>query len=163
MEQAINGMNIYSLILWGFAATLILTTIMTVSKYFGLTRMDLPFVLGTMLTSNRNKAPWLGFLIHLMMGWFFAFIYAAAFETSGMQSWWFGMAVGFVHAAFVLTVGLQIVNALHPRMARPFQGPTPTRQLEPPGFLALNYGNGTPLITLFAHLVYGAVLAIFYG
>jgi len=154
-------MNICNLLLWGFAATLILTTIMTSAKYFGLTRMDLPFLLGTIFTSNRNKAPWLGFILHLMMGWFFAFIYGLAFETSGLQIWWFGLAIGFVHAAFVLTAGLQIVNFLHPRMARPFQGPTPTRQLEPPGFLALNYGKGTPIVTFFAHLVYGGVLGVF--
>ena len=150
------------MILWGFGATLILTTIMTVSKYLGYTRIDLPFLLGTMLTSDRNKAPWLGFIMHLILGWLFAFIYGAAFESSGLQSWSFGVAVGSVHAAFVLTAGLQIVNYLHPRMARPFQGPTPTRQLQPPGFLALNYGKGTPLVTLLAHLVYGGVLGFFY-
>jgi hypothetical protein len=155
-------MNILNLILWGFGATLILTTIMTASKYFGLTRMDLPFLLGTIVSSNRDKAPWIGFLIHLFMGWLFAFIYGAAFETSGLHTWWFGMAIGFVHAAFVLTAGLQLVNSFHPRMARPYQGPTPTRQLQPPGFLALNYGNGTPMVTVIAHLVYGGVLGFFY-
>jgi uncharacterized membrane protein YagU involved in acid resistance len=155
-------MNACSLILWGFAATLILTTIMTASKYFGLTRMDLPFLLGTLFTSDRNKAPWIGFVIHLIMGWVFAFIYGAAFESSGIQTWWFGVSIGFVQAAFVLTVGLQLVNSFHPGMARPFQGPTPTRQLEPPGFLALNYGRGTPIVTFFAHLVYGGLLGIFY-
>jgi hypothetical protein len=156
-------MNIPSLILWGFAATLILSTIMTSSKYLGLTRMDLPFLLGTMFSANRNKAPWIGFTIHLVMGWFFAFIYGAAFELSGLANWWFGMAIGFVHAAFVLTTGLQIVNYLHPRMARPYQGPTPTRQLQPPGFLILNYGKGTPIVTFIAHLVYGGVLGWFYN
>jgi len=156
-------MNVYVLILWGFAATLILTTIMTASKYFGITRMDLPFLLGTIFTSDRSKAPWIGFMIHLLMGWVFAFIYGAAFESSQLQNWWFGVAIGFVHGAFVLTVGLQIVNSIHPRMARPFQGPTPTRQLEPPGFLALNYGRGTPIVTFFAHLVYGGVLGLFYN
>jgi hypothetical protein len=154
-------MNIYNVILWGFSATLILTSIMTSSKYFGLTRIDLPFLLGTMVTSNRNRAPWIGTLIHILMGWVFAFIYAAAFESSGLQNWWFGLVIGFVHAAFVLTTGLQAVNYLHPRMAKPYQGPTPTRQLQPAGFLALNYGNGTPLITFFAHLVYGGVLGLF--
>jgi hypothetical protein len=156
-------MNIDNLILWGFAATLVLSTVMTTAKHFGLTRMDLPFLLGTMFTSNGNKAPWLGFIIHLVVGWFFAFIYGAAFETSGIQSWWFGLLIGFVHAAFVLTAGLQVVNALHPRMARPFQGPTPTRQLQPPGFLAFNYGKGTPIVTFFAHLVYGGILGAFYN
>ena len=79
-------MNIDNLILWGFAATLILTTLMAVSKPMGLTRMDLPFMLGTMFTPNRNKAPWIGFLMHLTMGWFFAFIYGAAFESAGLHT-----------------------------------------------------------------------------
>lgn len=155
-------MNLSQLILWGFAATVVLTTIMTASKYLGFTRMDIPFLLGTLFTPNRNKATWLGFTMHLLMGWFFAFIYGAAFETSGIKHGWFGVSIGFVHAAFVLAAGLQILNAFHPRMARPFQGPTPTRQLEPPGFLALNYGRGTPIITFLAHLVYGGILGSFY-
>jgi hypothetical protein len=157
------GLNVYNLALWGFAATLILTTIMTTAKYVGLTRMDLPFILGSMFTADRNKAPWLGFVTHLIMGWIFAFIYGAAFESSELKNWWFGVSIGFVHASFVLTVGIQIINYIHPRMARPFQGPTPTRQLEPPGFLALNYGRGTPLATLLSHLMYGGILGTFYN
>ncbi|PTX11344.1 hypothetical protein C8N40_11519 [Pontibacter mucosus] len=156
-------MHTSDLLLWGFAATLILTVLMAASRPLGLTRMDLPFLLGTFFTPNRNKAPLLGFAVHLVMGWLFAFIYGAAFESSQLNTWWFGMAVGFVHGAFVLTVGLQLLTTLHPRVASPYQGPTPTRQLEPPGFLALNYGRGTPLVTLLAHLVYGGVLGLFYG
>lgn len=155
-------MNIDNLVLWGFAATLILTTVMTVSKHLGLTRMDLPFILGTMFTGNRNKAPWVGFLAHLLMGWVFAFIYGAAFETSGLSNWWFGAMIGIIHAGIVLSVGLQVLNSVHPRMARPFQGPTPTRQLEPPGFLALHYGKGTPIVTFIAHFIYGGILGLFY-
>ena len=41
--------------------------------------------------------------------------------------------------------GLPLIPGLHPRMASEYQGPTPTRQLEPPGFLALNYGRPTPI------------------
>lgn len=156
-------MNLDNLLLWGFAATLILSIIMAVSRPAGLTRIDLPFILGTMFTSNRNNAPWLGFLFHLMMGWIFACIYGAAFESSGLKTWWFGLAIGLVHGAFVLTIGLEILSFIHPRMATPFQGPTPTRQLEPPGFMALNYGKGTPIVSLFAHLIYGLVLGIFYN
>jgi uncharacterized membrane protein YagU involved in acid resistance len=155
-------MNVDNLILWGFAATLILSTILAVSRPLGLTRMDLPFMLGTMFTPGRNKAVWIGFLFHLTMGWLFALIYGLAFESSGLKTWWFGLSIGFVHIAFVLTVGLEVVSFLHPRMATPFQGPTPTKQLEPPGFMAFNYGRGTPLVTVLAHLVYGLVLGIFY-
>jgi hypothetical protein len=155
-------MNITDILLWGFAATLILTIIMAASKPLGLTRMDLPFLLGTLFTSNRNRAPLYGFLSHLFIGWLFAFIYAAAFNSAGWFTWWFGLAIGAVHGAFVLSAGLQLIAVFHPRMAQPYQGPTPTRQLEPPGFFALNYGKGTPLITMFAHLIYGCILGTFY-
>jgi hypothetical protein len=155
-------MNITDILLWGFAATLILTIIMAASKPLGLTRMDLPFLLGTLFTSNRNKAPLYSFVIHLFIGWTFALVYAIAFRSAGLFTWWFGLAIGFVHGAFVLSAGLQLIAAFHPRMAQPYRGPTPTRQLEPPGFFALNYGRGTPVVTMLAHLIYGGVLGIFY-
>lgn len=156
-------MNIDNLLLWGFAATLILTTLMAASRPLGFTRMDIPFMLGTMFTPNRNKAPWIGFLAHMAMGWIFAVIYGAAFESSGLHTWWFGGAIGIVHGAFVLSAGLNVFSYYHPRMANPSQGPTPTKQLQPPGFLALNYGKGTPFLTLVGHIIYGAVLGTFYG
>ena len=155
-------MEIGHLLLWGFAATIILTSIMVGAKFFGLTRMDLPFMVGTLFTNSRDKATGVGFLVHLTFGWVFAFIYGLAFETSAIPTWWFGSIIGFVHGAFVLTAGLQILTSIHPRMARTHQGPTPTRLLEPPGFLALNYGGGTPLATMIAHVVYGGVLGGFY-
>ena len=156
-------MQLVDIFLWGFAATLLLSVLLAGSRPLGFTRMDLPFMLGTMFTANRNKAPWLGFIAHLTMGWLFAFIYGAAFESTGLYHWWFGAAIGLVHGAFVLTVGLELLNFIHPRMARPFQGPTPTRQLEPPGFLALNYGKGTPIVTLLGHIIYGTILGAFYS
>jgi uncharacterized oligopeptide transporter (OPT) family protein len=41
-------------------------------------------------------------------------------------------------------------------------GPEPTRLLEPPGFLAINYGRNTPFVLLAAHGIYGAILGMFY-
>jgi hypothetical protein len=155
-------MSAGTIIIWGFAATVVLTTIMAASKSFGISRMDIPFLLGTMFTSNRNKAPFYGLVAHLFIGQLFAFLYAAVFATSGIVNWWFGMITGFVHGAFVLSAGLQVVSAFHPRMAHPYQGPTPTRQLQPPGFFALNYGRGTPVVTLLAHMLYGSMLGFFF-
>ncbi|HEV2073099.1 MAG TPA: hypothetical protein VGR29_05595, partial [Thermomicrobiales bacterium] len=40
--------------------------------------------------------------------------------------------------------------------------PTPTRQLEPPGFFALHYGRRTPISVILAHLLYGGILGAFY-
>ena len=155
-------MNIGNILLWGFAATMVLTIMTAVSKPLGLTRMDIPFLLGTFFTANRNRAPWYGFIGHVLLGWGFSFLYAAAFESAGLHTWWFGGAIGLVHGVFVLSVGLQLLGFIHPRMALLYQGPTPTRQLEPPGFFALNYGPGTPVVTLLAHVVYGVILAVFY-
>ena len=52
---------------------------------------------------------------------------------------------------------------VHPRMASELRGPTVARQLEPPGFLALNYGVRTPISVLIAHVAFGAMLGGFYA
>ena len=81
---------------------------------------------------------------------------------SAVGAWWLGALIGLVHALFVLLVGLPMLPGLHPRMASEQRGPTPTRQLEPPGFFALNYGRRTPLSVVLAHLLYGGILGASY-
>src|SRR5579862_2422509 len=95
-------------------------------------------------------------------GWLFGFLYTAAFESWRKAGWWRGGLIGLVHAFFVLVVGMSLLPSLHPRMASEQHGPTPTRQLEPPGFLALNYGSRTPVSVVLAHCIYGAILGSFY-
>ena len=155
-------MNAGSVALWGFVATIVLTTLMSAAQGLGLSRMSLPLILGTMLTPDRDRAPMLGFLVHLANGWMFAIVYALAFESWGRATWWLGAALGLLHGLAVLAVLMPLLPSLHPRMAAEDSGPDPTPQLEPPGFLALHYGRGTPLVTLLAHAVYGAVLGAFY-
>jgi hypothetical protein len=155
-------MNWGDAILWGFVATIVLTTLLSGSRSLGFTRMDIPFMLGTMFTENRDRAVLYGFLLHMLNGWFFAVIYIAALQRAGLVNIWFGAMAGGVHALFLLTAGMSILPAVHPRMATEHSGPTPTRVLEPPGFLALNYGRRTPLASIFAHLVFGAILGYFY-
>jgi hypothetical protein len=46
-------------------------------------------------------------------------------------------------------------------MATERAGPDVDARLEPPGPLALNYGRETPLVSLVAHVVYGAILGGF--
>ncbi|MFL5785243.1 MAG: hypothetical protein ACJ76H_11570 [Bacteriovoracaceae bacterium] len=155
-------MNIGNVLLWGFAATLVLTNIMTAGRTFHLTRIDIPFILGTLWTDDRDKARWSGFSFHFMFGWLFAFIYAAAMDSAGIFTWWFGAIIGVVHGSFVLIAGMGIVSSIHPRMASEDRGPEPTRMLEPPGFMVLNYGKGTPIATMIAHVIYGAIIGTFY-
>ena len=155
-------MDVLSALVWGFAATVVLTTILRAAQALGYTRIDLPYILGSMITADRDRAKVYGYLVHMLNGWLFAFIYVAAMETAGTSALLIGLLTGFVHASFVLLVALPLIPAFHPRMASEGWGPEPTRQLEPPGNLGLNYGFSTPLITLLAHLVYGAILGAFY-
>jgi hypothetical protein len=50
-------------VLWGFVATVFLTSILAGSQGLGLTRMNIPFLLGTIFTSNRDKAKFIGLLL----------------------------------------------------------------------------------------------------
>jgi uncharacterized membrane protein YagU involved in acid resistance len=156
-------MNWSGWLLWSFVATLALTSVMAGSQGLRLTRMNLPYMLGTIFTPNRERAKLIGFGLHLVNGWVFSLAYVAAFHSWGRATWWAGAAIGLVQAIFVLTVGVSLLPSLHPRMASEEQGPTVTRQLEPPGFLALNYGYQTPVSVLLAHLIYGAILGAFYS
>jgi hypothetical protein len=155
-------MNMRSSGLWGFVGTVVLTGLMSASQRLGLTRMSLPFMLGTMVTPNRDRAQVVGFFVHLLNGWWLALIYAAAFQSWRRATWWLGALIGLVHGLFVLTTIMPLLPGAHPRMASELRGPTPTRQLEPPGFMGLNYGGRTPVTVLLAHLVYGGILGAFY-
>jgi hypothetical protein len=155
-------MNLPSILVWGFAATVVLSIMMAGAQSFGFTRMSIPFLLGTMLTASRDRAMLTGLLMHIVNGWLFALLYALAFESWQQATWWLGAGIGLVHGLFVLAVGMPIVPAMHPRMVSEYFGPTPNRQLQPPGFLALNYGRRTPIVALTSHLVYGAILGAFY-
>jgi hypothetical protein len=154
--------NVPSALLWGFVATIVMTTVASASVAVGLSRMSNPFLLGTMVTPDRDRAPLYGFLLHLAIGWLFALLYALGFEALGRATWWLGVAAGLVHGSAVLAVAMPILPGLHPRMASEHHGPEPTRALEPPGFLGLHYGRMTPLVTIATHLLYGAILGGFY-
>jgi hypothetical protein len=155
-------MNWGSWIISSFVATLALTTLLSMSQGFGLTRMNVPYLLGTIITSDREKARVYGFLGHFVNGWFFSIFYIYIFQARHTVSWWFGLLLGLAQALFMLTVGMSLLPSLHPRMASEQKGPTARRQLEPPGFMALNYGYQTPLSIFVAHAAFGAILGSLY-
>ena len=147
---------------WGALATAVLTILLSASQGLGWSRISLPYLLGTMVCADRSRAMLVGFGLHFGVGLAFALAYAGIFTGLGYDSAWLGAGLGAFHALFVLSVGMELLSAVHPRMASRHHGPTARRQLEPPGFLARNYGRNTPLITLFAHVAYGALLGAFY-
>jgi uncharacterized membrane protein YagU involved in acid resistance len=155
-------MNWGSWLVWGFAATIVLTTISAATQGLGLTRMDLPYMLGTIFTPDRDKAKLYGFAVHVGMGWAFSLIYVIIFQTLGAAGWWRGAVIGLLHAIVVLVVLVGLLPGLHPRMASEQHGPEAQSLLEPPGFLALHYGVQTPVTIVLSHIVFGVILGSFY-
>jgi len=155
-------MNWSSWLLWGFVSTLAMSTMSAGVQGLGLTRMNLPYMLGTMLTPDRDRAKLYGFLMHMGMGLVFSLIYVLIFESLGRATWWLGVLIGIAQALFMLLAVVALMPGLHPRMASEQHGPTAQNLLEPPGFLALHYGVRTPIAMLLSHVVFGAMLGAFY-
>jgi len=145
----------------GFIGTLVLSTIIRAASEFGWTRMDLAFLLGTTVTVNRRKAKAWGYVFHFGLGLVFACAYGAFFEIIGRSTWQLGALLGALHAVFVATVLVNVVlPVIHPRIGTPETGANEIAFIEPPGFLMLNYGRNTFLITLVAHIAYGAIVGL---
>jgi hypothetical protein len=145
-----------------FVGTLALTTALRAASELRLTRMDLPFLLGTAVTVNRTRAKAIGYLMHFLNGQIFAFVYFAVFVAIGQAGWWLGALFGLAHGLFAGTALVNILLPLcHPRMGSPLTSAPQTAMLEPPGFLMRNYGPGTPVVTVLAHVGYGAIVGGF--
>lgn len=146
----------------GVAGTLVLTTALRAASELRLTRMDLPFLLGTAVTVNRVRAKAVGYALHFVFGLVFSLGYWAVFLAIDESGWWLGAAFGLAHGLFASTALVNVLLPLaHPHMATPLSSAASTPLLEPPGFLMLNYGRSTPLVTLAGHAAYGALVGGF--
>lgn len=153
--------DIGSGLLWGLIASAAMITILQGSQSLGLSRLNLPFLIGTIFTPQRHRAIAFGLLISLLAGWLAAFVYIFIFEAIGYVGWWLGGLIGLLHGVGLIAL-LQLLPHIHPRVASEYDGPTSARRIEPPGPFGLNYGPRTPLTTLLAQLVYGLILGAFY-
>jgi hypothetical protein len=155
-------MSVAGALAGGFVGTVVLTTALRITQELGLTRMDIPLLLGTMFSADRTRANVYGYAFHFANGLLFSLAYAAVFFAVGRAGWLFGAMLGLVHAAFA---GGALVNILlplvHPRMGTRWSDARDTPSLEPPGFMLRNYGRHTALATIVAHLAYGAIVGGF--
>jgi len=143
----------------GLLGTVVMTTILRAASELGLTRMDLPFLLGTAVTDNRRRARIYGHLAHFALGLLFAVGYAFVFDATGRAGWAIGMGIGVVHASFVATTLVNVIlPIIHSRIGTPETGADEVALLEAPGFMMLNYGRSTFLVTLLGHMAYGATV-----
>jgi len=146
----------------GFVGTLVLSTALAGASELGLTRMDIPFLLGTALSTRRSRAKVLGYAMHFVFGLLFALVYWGIFRTIGHASWISGALLGLLHAMFAGTALVNILlPAVHPHMGTPYSAADEAPLLEPPGFMLLNYGRATPIATALAHMAYGAIVGHF--
>lgn len=155
-------MTIWGALAGGFVGTVVLTSVLRAATEMHFTRMDLPFLLGTAIFADRARAKAVGYALHFVFGLGFALIYFAIFQAIDEASWWLGALFGAAHAVFA---GSALVNLLlptvHPRMGTSVTAADASPVLEPPGFLLRNYGISTPVVTLIAHVAYGAIVGEF--
>ena len=155
-------MNLWGAVAGGFVGTLVLTTGLSAAGELGLTRMDLPFLLGTIVSSDRGRAKALGYVMHFIVGLLFALVYFGIFAAIGHSGWWLGAVFGLAHGLFASTALVNVLlPVIHPRMGTPWSGAADRPLLEPPGFMMLNYGRRTPVATIVAHVAYGAIVGGF--
>lgn len=148
----------------GFAGTLVLTTVLRAANEARLTRMDLPFLLGTAVTADRRKAKAVGYVAHFGFGFAFALVYRLLFGAVGRAGWRLGGVFGLAHGAFSATALVNVLlPAVHPRMGSPLTAADASPLIEAPGFLMRNYGRSTAVVSLAAHVLYGAIVGGFVG
>jgi hypothetical protein len=137
-------MSLWGAAVGGLTGTFVLTTILRSASELRLTRIDLPF------------------LLHFAAGLLFSMAYYVGFVVLDRSGWRLGAAFGLIHGLFA---GSALVNILlpivHPRMGTPMSSIHSTALLEPPGFMMMNYGRSTPLVSLAAHVVFGAIVGAF--
>lgn len=151
-----------SMLIAGLFATLAMVAFLAGCQQTGLSRVNLPFLFGTMFAEHRARAMAAGYAFVFVGGWAFGFLYALVLDLIGTHAWWAGALLGAANGVFLVTVVLPYLPNIHPRMASEYSGPTSTRRLQPPGAFGLNYGRGTPAVAVAAQIVYGAIFALLY-
>jgi hypothetical protein len=154
--------SVWGTLAGGFVGTLLLTVMLAGANQLRLTRMDISFLLGTAWTDDRSRARVVGYAMHFVFGLLFSLAYYAAFLALGRSGWALGALFGLLHALFS---GTTLVNlllpAVHPRMGTSMSAADSAPLLESPGFMMLNYGRATPVVTILAHVAYGAIVGAF--
>jgi hypothetical protein len=153
---------VWAAVIGGLAGTFILTTVLRAASELRLTRIDLPFLLGTVVTADRQRAKLLGYLLHFVVGSLFSLAYYVGFVGLGRAGWLLGVGFGVIHGLFAMTALVNILlPVVHPRMGSSLSSVESVALLEAPGFMMLNYGRATPIVNLVAHTAYGAIVGGF--
>ena len=147
--------------LFGPVATATLTVVMVAAQMAGLTRLDLPLLLGTIVTADPDRARAAGFFMHMAIGLGFALGYAASFALLDEATWWLGGLFGLLHVAITLTVLVPLLPGVHPRITSPTGPDRPRRPCwSRPDWPASTADARPKTYAIRAHLVYGIALGV---
>ena len=154
-----NTMTMWRALAGGFAGTLVLTTSLRAASELGLTRMDLPFLLGSGLTANRLKAKALGYLLQFVFGIVFALVVrrAVLLHRGGPDGCSARDSGRCTRCSLAPSWSTCCFRSCIRGWATTFTAADSAPLLEPPGFMMLNYGRATPIISVLGHMAYGAV------
>ncbi|MEX0799212.1 MAG: hypothetical protein WD025_07190 [Bacteriovoracaceae bacterium] len=134
---------------YGILGAFIMTVLMALMRWVGMTTFNLPMFLGSMLTQEFNASTWVvGFIWHLINGGIFGLVYAAVFKGVGKASAGKGTLLGFVHW-LVFSAAAAFSPGIHPLIPS---------EIVAPGFFVINYGVFTAVGGLALHLIYGYVV-----
>src|SRR5947208_16719892 len=100
-----------------------MTTLMEGGQFLRITRMSLPFMLGTFVTENRTWAKVWGFVFHFADGIVFAIGYGLFFEVVNRSDRWHGVIASLLDIVLVLTAVIPVLADVKPRTAREAEGP----------------------------------------
>lgn len=142
-----------SAVVWGIVATVAFTVSSMVGKAAGMTEMDLPDLIGSVVAEPGTRASKaLGAAVHHANGAILAVAWAYGVALVDLPAnWWTGVVWGVILTAFAMLM-MSTVGAVHPAIRRGEQ--------DDPGLAATNFGRMTPAGSLVGHAVYGAVLGL---
>ena len=135
--------------------------IMSVILYMGIAmmpgqmKMNLFYLLGSMMFRQRMMIYGAGAMAHAAMSIAFALAHVGVYQAFDLDSqlvaW--GLLFGFVH---YLAVGMALgmMPIMHPRIK--------SGEIQAPGAYALGYPRGTAMGFLMLHLLYGVLVGAFY-
>src|SRR2546423_15467381 len=112
-----------SWLFWGFVASLALVSAESIAQGLGLTRLNLPLILGSALTPNRDRARALGIGLHIIIGWLFSLVYVVAMQFLGGPTLDRGALVGVWQGLFIFLIGCEALPWIHSRIGTGGPGP----------------------------------------
>ncbi|HEY6029554.1 MAG TPA: hypothetical protein VIU44_03270, partial [Gaiellaceae bacterium] len=103
--------TVWAALAGGLVGTIALTSGLRIAQETGLTRMDIPLLLGTAFAASRSRAMVIGYALHSVNGRLFSLVYAAVFLAVGHTGPALGAGLGLAHG---MMAGGALLNGILP-------------------------------------------------